>query len=291
MILLAIVVLFWGLSWYAIALQIGDVHPLVSIAWRFFIASVVLWGWLKLRGEFKPPQHKVWLQVVLLGVFLFSCNFISFYFATGFVTSGLISMVFAAAVFFTVINQWVWASVVPDRKTVIGAVLGFSGIAMLFMPSISSTLNTGQYDVLIGLGLSILGTWLFSIGNLVSASISNQMHLPSTVAVAMLVGASICAAIALLLGQSLALPFNVTYLGALAYLAVGASVVAFVAYLTLVREQGAAKAGYATALFPIVALAVSTVMEGYEWTAFAVIGVVLATLGAIIVFAPIKMKI
>jgi len=82
----------------------------------------------------------------------------------------------------------------------------------------------------------------------------------------MLLGATFCGIIALLLGESLAIPLQATYLAVLAYLAIGASVIAFVAYLTLVANEGAARAGYATVLFPIVALAVSTVMEGFEWT-------------------------
>ena len=45
---------------------------------------------------------------------------------------------------------------------------------------------------------------------------------------------------------------------------------AFACYLTLLRRLGAARAGYATVLFPIVALAVSTLFEGYVWTPLAV---------------------
>ena len=245
MFLLGVVVLFWGLSWYAIALQVGDIHPVVSIAWRFGIAGIVLCIWLKMRGTLQLPTRDQWPLLCALSVCLFCANFISFYFASGYITSGLISIVFAAA--------------------------------------------ADQHNTIIGLSLSVLGTWFFSVGNLVSAALSMHAHTPSMVACGMLIGATICTVIALLLGESLALPLNATYLAALAYLAIGASVIAFVAYLTLVAQAGAAQAGYATVLFPIVALAVSTFLEGYEWTLTSVIGVALATVGATIVFyrAPI----
>ena len=58
---------------------------------------------------------------------------------------------------------------------------------------------------------------------------------------------------------------------------------AFACYLTLLRRIGAARAGYATVLFPIVALAISTLFEGYAWTALAVRGVALALLGNVVV--------
>jgi len=289
MFLLLIVVFFWGLSWYAIALQLGDIHPLVSIAWRFFIAGAVLCAWLLVRDEFKWPKRTEVVRVCALGLFLFCANFTSFYFATGYITSGLISVVFASAVFITVLNQWVWARVVPARKTLVGAVFGITGIALLFAPSIQTNLSAGNSGPLIGLALSILGTWFFSVGNLVSASLSSaRAHLPSVVACAMLFGSLICAITALALGESLALPWDITYLAALVYLAIGASVIAFVAYLTLVKREGADKAGYATVLFPIVALAVSTFLEGYTWSVMGILGVTLATLGALIVFYPVQ---
>jgi len=225
--LLFIVVFFWGISWYAIALQLGEVHPVVSIAWRFFIAAIVLYAWLKYRRQFKPPHRSSYPRVALLGFCLFCANFISFYFATSFVTSGLISVVFAAAVFMTVLNQWIWERKKPASRTIVGAVFGVSGIALLFGPSISASADFSKSNAFLGLMLSIIGTWFFSIGNLVSASLSIREHLPSYVTCAMLFGSAVCAFAALLLGESLKLPLNYIYLAALAYLAVGASVIGF----------------------------------------------------------------
>ena len=54
---------------------------------------------------------------------------------------------------------------------------------------------------------------------------------------------------------------------------------------TLVNRIGSAKAGYATVLFPIVALTASTMLEGYQWTTLAVIGVALACLGNVVMFS------
>jgi len=249
-LLLFIVVISWGLSWYAIALQLGEVHPVVSVAWRFFIAAIILYAWLKYRRQFKPPQRSNYPIIAVLGLCLFCANFISFYFATSYVTSGLISVVFAAAVFMTVLNQWIWARKTPAARTIVGAVFGVSGIALLFGPSIASNAAISQNDALLGLALAILGTWFFSAGNLVSASLSTREHLPSYITCAMLIGAGVCAFLGLLLGESLLLPAKLTYLAALAYLAIGASVIGFVAYLSLVATQGPEKAGYATTLKP-----------------------------------------
>ena len=76
------------------------------------------------------------------------------------------------------------------------------------------------------------------------------------------------------------------YMGSLLYLAVFGSVVAFAAYLTLLGRIGAARSAYATVLFPVVALGLSTLYEGYVWTLGAGLGVALVLLGNLLVLAP-----
>jgi drug/metabolite transporter (DMT)-like permease len=62
------------------------------------------------------------------------------------------------------------------------------------------------------------------------------------------------------------------------------SVIGFTAYLMLVGRIGPERAAYCTVLFPIVALAVSTVFEGYRWSALAVVGLVLVVAGNLVAF-------
>lgn len=71
----------------------------------------------------------------------------------------------------------------------------------------------------------------------------------------------------------------------LLYLAIFGSVVAFTAYLTLVGRIGPARTAYCTVLFPVVALSISSVAEGYRWTPYAVAGLALVILGNVLVFA------
>ncbi len=96
---------------------------------------------------------------------------------------------------------------------------------------------------------------------------------------AMLYGTLVMGAIALLRGDNFMPEWTVSYLGALLYLALFGSVIAFGAYFTLVGRIGASKAAYSTLLFPLVALSISTVYEGYVWHSNAVIGLALILLG------------
>jgi drug/metabolite transporter (DMT)-like permease len=71
--------------------------------------------------------------------------------------------------------------------------------------------------------------------------------------------------------------------GSLAFLAVFGSILAFGAYLTLVGRIGAGRAGYAMVAIPVVALALSTLMEGLRWHGWLVVGVALCLLGNLLV--------
>lgn len=71
--------------------------------------------------------------------------------------------------------------------------------------------------------------------------------------------------------------------GALLYLALFGSVIAFGAYFTLVGRIGPGKAAYSTLLFPLVALSISTVYEGYVWHLNGIVGLLLI-LGNMVMF-------
>ena len=73
------------------------------------------------------------------------------------------------------------------------------------------------------------------------------------------------------------------YLGSLLYLAVFGSVLAFVAYLTLLQRIGAGRAGYTAAVIPVLAMASSTVFEGYRWSGLALGGMALVASGTVLV--------
>ena len=73
------------------------------------------------------------------------------------------------------------------------------------------------------------------------------------------------------------------YVLSLLFLALFGSIVAFVAYLTLVQRLGAGPAGYTAAVIPVVAMAVSTLFEGYRWTPSGALGVLLVLAGSVLV--------
>jgi drug/metabolite transporter (DMT)-like permease len=126
----------------------------------------------------------------------------------------------------------------------------------------------------------LLGTTLASLGNM-AAVINTRRELP-VVAVnahAMAWAALLSVVIAVLLGREFVFSLEQGYLLSLAYLAVFGSAIAFGCYLALIRRIGSARAAYSAVLFPVVALAISTLIEGYQWTGIAAAGIMLTLAG------------
>jgi len=128
-----------------------------------------------------------------------------------------------------------------------------------------------------------------SLGNM-AAIVNTTRDLPviAVNAHAMAWGGVSSLVVALLLGRSINFSFEPAYVASLIYLAVFGSAIAFGAYLALIRIIGSARAAYTSVLFPIVALSISTIFEGYQWSTLAVAGIALICAGNWLALTKIK---
>jgi drug/metabolite transporter (DMT)-like permease len=288
--LYAITVLIWGSTWIAIKWQLGVVPAPVSIAYRFWIAAaVLLLILLALRKPVRPPS-RAWPYLAAQGVALFCCNFLCFYYASQWVPSGLVAVVFSTAPLWNAINGRLFLGRKIQPQVIFGALLGLVGIAMLFLPQMQGHWSEG--GMLGGLGLALLGTLFFSSGNLLSSRMQSLGLTPwLTNTWAMFIGAATLTVIGLALGMPFDIEPTARYVGALVYLAIPGSVIGFTAYLLLVGRLGPDKAAYCTVLFPVVALSISTVFEGYSWDGFAFMGLACVLGGNLLAFMPARPKV
>jgi len=277
-------VLIWGSTWYAITLQLGVVDPVVSVAYRFAMAAVILLVWCTVRGKNMRYAVRDHAWMALQGLFLFCANYAIFYIATGFVTSGLVSVVFSTIAAWNLVFGRLFFGTPVGGRVLAGAMLGISGLALVFWPEVEALGLHG--NAAFGFGLCILATILASFGNMVS--VRNQKHgLPvlQTNAYGMAYGAIFTAAFAAGTGRPFLWDASFNYLWSILYLALFGSVLAFGAYLTLLGRIGAGRAAYAAVLFPVVALSLSMSLEDYAFTPLAAMGAVLVVCGNILVLA------
>ena len=168
-----------------------------------------------------------------------------------------------------------------------GASLGLVGITLVFWPEFRAF--SASSAIMIGVGLALVATWFASLGNI--ASLRNQrarLGVIESNAFGMTYGAALTTIVALVIGVEFRFDWSLSYVGSLAYLSVIGSVIAFGCYLSLLGRIGADRAAYAGVMFPIVALALSTLFEGYTWSGPAFIGVAMVLAGNLLVLTRTK---
>ena len=276
-------VFVWGASWIAIKAQ-GTVDPELSVIYRFVLsaACMFLWCWAKsLPVKFSKRDH---FFIALQGIFIFSTNFFLFYHASYYLTTGLVAVVFSTASAMTLIIRCLITRQWPKPLVAMGVLMGAIGIALIFWPEIE-VLDMGSTAVK-GLVISIIATGFFSVGSLISAR--NQaagISVRGGSAWGMVYGVIWLNILLVLRGGSYHFDPSLTYVSALLFLALFSTVIGFACYFALQKRVGTEQAAYATVLFPIVALAISTVIEDYQWTLLAFAGVALTLLGNVFVLS------
>ena len=281
-ILLYVSMIFiWGLSWISIKWQHGDVAMEVSIFYRFLIAAVIMFVVGKLWKKLQPVKAKDQLFLALQGVCLFCCNFLAFYSATLYIPSGLVAVFMATAPLFNAFHSKLFYRAQTSANFWLGAMLGLAGISLLFAGDLLKT--DWSQQTLYGLLFALLGTWCFSIGNMLSIRNSKNNIQPFTAtSYAMVYGCVALLLIILVRGLPFEFTLSTQYIGSLLYLAIPASVLGFTFYLILVDRLGASNAAYILVITPVVALSASAIFEDYNWTIYSTMGLVLVMGGNVL---------
>jgi drug/metabolite transporter (DMT)-like permease len=280
-------VLIWGTTWIAIKLQVGEVAIAASIAYRFALAAALLFAVLLLSGRLQKLDRRGQVICLIQGLCLFCINFLCFYTASQWIHSGLIAVIFSTATLWNALNARLFFKQKIAANVLAGGALGLAGLGLLFWPELAG--HAASRETLLGIGLSLLGTLCFSAGNLLSSLQQKAGLKPLTTnAWGMFYGALMLVAISLVNGTPFGFEWSTRYVGSLLYLAIPGSVIGFTAYLTLVGRMGPERAAYCTVLFPVVALNISVFVEGYQWTAPALFGLLLVMLGNVLVFRKTK---
>ena len=278
LLLYSMVVFGWSTSWLPLKWQLGVVAPEVSLLWRFVIAATVMFVisiYLRQSLIFHWRTH---LRLALLGLCIFSTNFAFFYHGGKGVASGLLAVVFSSASLVNVLLTAVLGWSRPRIAHLLAAMVGLTGVVCLFWPELQLS-NTA----LTSLALCLIGTLFFCTGNMVSAA-CQKCGIPifASASWGMLYGACYLALFSFISNHDFIIEPTAKYVLGLVWLALVSSVMTFAAYLSLIGRIGPSRAGYATVIFPVFALLISTVFESYTWSSLAFIGLGLVIFGNVI---------
>jgi drug/metabolite transporter (DMT)-like permease len=281
--------IIWGSTWYAIKFQLTDVNPLLSVAYRFTMAGLILLVITLLKKKTLRFGWRVHLLFILQGLLLFGFDYWLVYEAEQYLTSGLIAVVFSIIVFSNAIFASLFLKSRITLPITIGGLLAIAGTMLIFKKEVTSLFVK---DAVFGSLIMSFGALLLaSLGNVLSAY-NQQKKLPllQVNAYSMLYGSVFLFTLGLFMGIPVRFDTTSSYLISLSYLAVFGSVVAFSTYLQLIGRVGPAKASYALVLVPVIAMIFSTFFESYEWQQSALAGMPILILGNLIAMEKINYK-
>lgn len=286
-LLYLITVIIWGSTWFAIEFQLGDVDVIASVTYRFGISAIIMWlyCWIaRVSLKFNCRDHGF---IILLALFNFSLNYVLIYSSQQHLSSAMTSIGFTSLLLMNIINTSLFFGKRIARRVYFGALLGISGLIAIFWHDLQAQ-TAANTNTMLGLILVLASTLTASLGNMVSVRNSrNGVNILAANAWGMLYGTLALTLIVLLSDAQFSFSTQTSYIASLLYLSVFGTVIAFATYYILLNNMGPEKASYVIVLFPIVAVLLGSLFEGFVWDAYTFFGFALVLIGnAILVKSP-----
>jgi drug/metabolite transporter (DMT)-like permease len=274
--------LIWGSTWLVIRDQVSVVPASWSVTYRFTVAALAMLVMVRIRGESLKLDAAGWRFAAAVGLSQFVGNFNLVYRAEEHITSGVVAVVFALLLVPNAIFARLFLGQRMGRQLVIGSGIAMVGIALLFLHEARSDPH-GAREALIGIGLTLTAILCASTSNVLQATETAKRYpMIPALAAAMLIGALVDAAIALVTSGPPVIEHRPEYFAGILYLGLFGSALTFPLYFGVVRAIGPAKAAYSSVIVPVIAMLLSTLFEGYRWTPLAVSGALLAAFGLVV---------
>jgi drug/metabolite transporter (DMT)-like permease len=273
--------LVWGSTWLVIKDQISAVPSAWSVVWRFVLAATAMSAFALLRRERMRLTGREMVVAVAMGFFQFSLNFQLIYRSEHYLTSGLVAVVFALMIVPNAILARLVLGAALTRRFLAGSAIALAGIALLMLHEYRiAPPNSG---VTTGVLLVTGAIFSVSIGNLLQATqTARAVPVVSLMAWGMIWGVVASASYAIVSVGAPVLDPRPAYLAGIAYLGLVGSALTFPLYSQLIRDWGPGPAAYNGVAVPVVAMILSTLFEGYEWSLLAGAGAVLAMAGLLV---------
>ena len=277
-----LVALIWGGTWIVIRDQLSSVPPTWSVCYRFIVAAIGMAVLARVRGQPLLLPARAHAIALMLGASQFVLNFNFVYNAERFVTSGLVASTFALLMLPNALFGRIFLGRRLESSFFVGTGIAILGVALLFVQEYRAMPASGR-DVAFGILLTVGGILSASFANVLQAARRVQaLPLLTLLVWAMGYGVLFNAAIAFASFGPPVIDPRPAYLLGILYLGLLGSVVTFPLYFGIVRAIGPGKAAYNSVLVPVVAMALSTLFEGYRWSPLAAAGGGIAMLGLLV---------
>jgi drug/metabolite transporter (DMT)-like permease len=273
--MLVLLSMLWGGSYFFVEIALEEWSPLLIVAVRIVVASIVIWGIVLAAGLPVPRFRAAWMAFFFMGLLNNVFPFLLIVWGQKEIESGLAAILTAAAPIFSVIVAGVWLKDEPvTRPKLLGAVLGLIGVAVLIGPSALAGLDANLLAQLAVLG----GALSYAFAGVYARRFTRMKIDPIVAAAGQLLMSSL---IMILLASMFDAPSQLIESSARVWIAVGlmavfSTALAYILYFRLLASAGATNAILVTLLIPVTAILLGALIldERLLWLHFLGMGVI-----------------
>ena len=284
----AIVYVVWGSTYLAIRFAIETLPPFLMAAARFLIAGSLLYGWARLAGGAARPGRPQWAATTVVGLLLLLGGNGLVVWSELRIPSGVAALLGGIVPLWMVLFDWLRpGGARPTAQVVLGLVLGLAGLVWLIGPY---PLAAGERIDPIGAVAVVLSGIAWAAGSIYQRHAPMPSSPSLSTAMQMLTGGAGLLVVAVALGEwshAEVASFSPRSVLAFVYLTVLGSIVAFTAYVWLLRASTPARVSTHTYVNPIVAVLLGWALADEPLTPRMLVAVAVIVGGvALITLAP-----
>lgn len=278
---LAMVCFFWGTSWLAskVAVKYSEVHVFQIAGIRQFIGGSFYVLYFTFKGR-AWPRGKEWLPIIVL-------SFLNFLLTNGlstwgvkYISAGLGAIIGSIFPLWLVIIGLFRSQKMP-LQAILGIVIGFGGICVVFSQHLSDFFNP---DFTFGIILSLIATWSWAFGTLYTKAQAASFNPYFSLGLQMMISGLVSYTLLLVTGTARPMSeISWQSWSAIGYLAVFGSVLSFIAYLYALQRLPTEQVSIYAYINPIVAVILGSIIFDEKLTIFIAIGGIITLAGVYIV--------
>ena len=250
----------WGSTWLGIKVGLRDLPPITFAGIRFALAALLLGAVILWRGARLPTSRRDWWMLAYTGILSITVNYALVFWGEQYISSGLAALLSATVPLFGLPLAHRYLSSEPlTWARVTGVLLGLMGVAVVFSGELSSggplALWASAGIILAALATAHAGVLVKARGTHIEPSVLAGIQM-ALGCVPLLVGGI------LVEGDPRSYHWTPVALGALAYLTILGSVIAFLMYYWLIRHTPVTGVLMIPLVTPLVAILIGVLLGG-----------------------------
>jgi drug/metabolite transporter (DMT)-like permease len=281
----AAVYIIWGSTYIGILLAIKSIPPFLMAGTRFFAAGFILYIWCLVKGEKTPDINSI-SKNSFSGTMMLFCGTTTLIWAEQYLPSGLCAIIIASIpLWFVLLDKKYWTQNFSDKFIIIGLLIGFAGIILLFSGKGTIDLLHNEMQLISFVAL-LIGSILWSVGSFFSKYVHTSGSTSMKASIQMMAAGIAAFVTSFIAGEYHHFEFSqITSQSfyAILYLIFFGSLIGYIAYIWLLSVRPASIVGTYAYVNPAVAMFLGWLIAGENISLTQIIALFVILSGVLLV--------